>query len=121
MMHSGTKLLRYVQLLDSALPIGGFSHSFGLEAYTHDGRIRTTAKLEQFIRGQLHSSLVRLDGLAIKGVYQAIEQQDAALLALYDKRVHAQRTPGNCGKVDTRWGSDYSNLRDHFTHGWTFL
>ncbi|MEC0106743.1 urease accessory UreF family protein [Paenibacillus taichungensis] len=93
MMHSGTKLLCYVQLLDSALPIGGFSHSFGLEAYTHDGRIRTIAQLEQFIRGQLHSSLVRLDGLAIKGVYQAIEQQDAALLALYDKRVHAQRTP----------------------------
>lgn len=42
---------------------------------------------------QLHSSLVRLDGLAIKGVYQAIKQQDAALLALYDKRVHAQRSP----------------------------
>nr|WP_154892576.1 urease accessory UreF family protein [Paenibacillus xylanexedens] len=93
MMQSGTKLLRYVQLLDSALPIGGFSHSFGLEAYTHDGTIRTITELEQFIRSQLHSSLIRLDGLAIKGVYQAMEEQDSALLALYDKRVHAQRTP----------------------------
>ncbi|MEY8744240.1 urease accessory protein UreF [Paenibacillus tundrae] len=93
MMHSGTKLLRYVQLLDSALPIGGFSHSFGLEAYTHDGTVRTTSELETFIRSQLHASLVRLDGLAIKGVYEAIDQEDATLLALYDKQVHAQRTP----------------------------
>lgn len=43
MMNSGTKLLRYVQSLDSALPIGGFSHSFGLEAYTHDGTVQNTA------------------------------------------------------------------------------
>lgn len=93
MMHHGTKLLRYVQLLDSALPIGGFSHSFGLEAYTHVGTIQTTAQLEQFIRSQLHSSLVRFDGLAIKGVYQAIDLEDSGLLALIDKQVHAQRAP----------------------------
>lgn len=105
MMQSGTKLLRYVQLLDSALPIGGFSHSFGLEAYTHDGTIRTITELEQFIRSQLHSSLIRIDGLAIKGVYQAMEEQDSALLALYDKRVHAQRTPGRLGKAAIRWES----------------
>lgn len=120
MMNSGTKLLRYVQLLDSALPIGGFSHSFGLEAYTHDGTVQNTAQLEQFIRSQLHSSLVRLDGLAIKGVYQAIKQQDAALLALYDKRVHAQRSPRELRKAATKWESDCSSWPAHSIHGWTF-
>ncbi len=54
-----------------------------------------SCELEQFIRSQLHSSLIRIDGLAIKGVYQAMEEQDSALLALYDKRVPPSEPPGD--------------------------
>jgi urease accessory protein len=92
-MHSGSRLLSYVQLLDSALPIGGFSHSFGLETYVQNEQIQTIQELEQFITSQIHSNLVRLDGLALKGIYQSIEQEDLCKVCLLDKMIHIQRTP----------------------------
>ncbi|WP_211749041.1 urease accessory protein UreF [Paenibacillus sp. Marseille-Q4541] len=89
---SSLKLLKYAQLLDSALPIGGFSHSSALETYTTEGVIRTRSDLSSFIQSQLESSLTRLDGLAMKGIYQATAHHDAASIARYDKRLHAQRS-----------------------------
>ncbi|MFD2610932.1 urease accessory protein UreF [Paenibacillus gansuensis] len=92
-MHSGSRLLSYVQLLDSALPIGGFSHSFGLETYVQNGQIQTMDHLESFIRSQIHSSLVRLDGLVMKGIYGAAEQKDLRKISMLDNIIHIQRTP----------------------------
>ncbi|ANE46222.1 hypothetical protein SY83_07995 [Paenibacillus swuensis] len=92
-MHSGSRLLSYVQLLDSALPIGGFSHSFGLETYVQNGQIQNMQQLEEFIRSQIHSNLVRLDGMVMKGIYTAIVQDDLWKLCLLDKIIHIQRTP----------------------------
>ena len=86
------KLLRYAQLLDSALPIGGFSHSSGLETYTTENVIKTRDHLSSFIQSQLESSLARLDGLAMKGIYLAASHHDAISIARYDKRLHAQRS-----------------------------
>lgn len=83
--------LRYNQLLDSALPIGGFSHSFGLETYVEDHQIVTGADLERYIYSQLHSGWVRLEGLAIKGIYEAIDQGDIAQMARLDQMIHVQR------------------------------
>lgn len=90
---STIKLLRYAQLLDSALPIGGFSHSSGLETYTAEGVIRTSEELASFIRSQLTGSLTRLDGLAMKGVYEAAANNNPEGIAFYDKRLFAQRSP----------------------------
>ena len=92
-MKSGANFLAYVQLLDSALPIGGFSHSFGLESFVQQAQVRNIAQLERYMIGQIHSGLVRLEGLAIKGVYLAMEDDDAWRIVLFDKIIHVQRTP----------------------------
>lgn len=92
-MPSQIAYLHYVQLLDSALPIGGFSHSFGLETFVQQGRVDSIEQLEHYLRSLLHHSLAPLDGLAIKGVREAMERRDDALVAHYDRIVHLQRTP----------------------------
>ncbi|MCM3783612.1 urease accessory protein UreF [Neobacillus mesonae] len=92
-MNRGNKLLDYVKLLDSSLQVGGFSHSFGLKSYIEDGTIQTTNDLETFMRCELHPGLVQLEGLAITGVYAAVEQKDEWRIALIDKMIHVKRTP----------------------------
>ncbi|MNO87425.1 Urease accessory protein UreF [compost metagenome] len=83
--------LRFAQLLDSALPVGGFSHSFGLETYVEEKDIVTGDQLEQYISGQLQCNWVRMEGLVIKGVFEALERKDASEIARLDQIVHVQR------------------------------
>lgn len=92
-MDKGTRFLAYVQLLDSALPIGSFAHSFGLETYVQEGRITSRAQLEDFIEGQIHTNLTRLEGLAIKGCYAALQQDDMKRFCQLDRILFAQRLP----------------------------
>ncbi|GIQ68531.1 urease accessory protein UreF [Xylanibacillus composti] len=90
-MNRDARFLAYVQMLDSALPIGGFSHSFGLETYVQKGAIGSLAELEQYMNSQIHCSLVRLEGLAIKGMYAAIEEADMRRFCRLDSILHVQR------------------------------
>src|ERR1043166_1947250 len=54
--------LRFLQLGDSALPIGGYSHSWGLEAAVHHGTVGDAASLEMWARLFLTHILGPLEG-----------------------------------------------------------
>jgi urease accessory protein len=83
--------LQYQPLLDSALPIGAFSHSFGLETLVHDGRIETLDHLERYIRVMLTNAWAPSDCMAIKAVYDFGEQDDWEYVWQLDHRLHVQR------------------------------
>lgn len=72
-MTNTSRLLAYVQMLDSAFPIGSFSHSFGLETFVQQGRINNLQQLEQYMKAQLQASIVPLEALCLKGIYEALE------------------------------------------------
>lgn len=65
--------LAVLQLADSALPVGTFAHSFGLESALADGSVRDEVDvadwLQEFVRGQL----VTTDLLAVREVYAALD------------------------------------------------
>ncbi len=90
-MKFQSRLLYYAQMLDSSLPIGGFSHSFGLETYVQAGKISTVKQLEDYIHAQIQSSLVPLEGLAIKGIYKALDDTDFDEVCKYDSILHTSR------------------------------
>ncbi len=63
--------LALLQLGDSALPIGGYSHSWGLEAAIDRGAVRDAASLERWVRLWLRHSLGPCEGVVVAAVCRA--------------------------------------------------
>ncbi|OAS15326.1 urease accessory protein UreF [Paenibacillus oryzisoli] len=89
--HPPFHWLAYQQLLDSALPIGGFSHSFGLETLVQQGRLTTISELEAYIRSMLACSWASSDAMVIKAAYLHIPQGELEKLWELDHMLHVQR------------------------------
>lgn len=67
--------LQHAQILDSALPIGAFSHSFGLESLVYEGHVDGAQSLQQFLGSALYGAWSSSDALLVKGAYILEEPQ----------------------------------------------
>ncbi|MDQ6418552.1 urease accessory protein UreF [Paenibacillus sp. LHD-117] len=90
-MNESTRLLAMHQLLDSALPIGGFSHSFGLETLVQNGRLTTAAGLYDYVSAMLLQSWSTSDALIVKAVYRDAPSMDWERLWETERWIHVQR------------------------------
>lgn len=84
MRNALQSFLAHAQILDSALPIGAFSHSFGLENLILDGQITDAASLQLFLQIALAEAWSQSDGLLIKAVWSLESPRVWALDALLD-------------------------------------
>jgi urease accessory protein len=75
-----------LQLGDSALPTGAFSHSYGLESYLADGTISGEEELRQWLLVYLHTQLTCTDALAMRWMYEG-HSSPAELDGLLDAAV----------------------------------
>ena len=95
-------LLPLLQLSDSALPTGAFSHSLGLESYIERGQVHDEGTfgswLEQFIGLQLTHS----DGLAIRMALAATTREQ---LRTIDRHLVAQALPREIREAGTKMGA----------------
>ena len=90
-MFNSSFSLAHLQLLDSALPIGAFSHSFGLETLVQEGRIRTASHLHEYSCAMMFGSWAPSDSMAIKAVYDWGRQDKWDDVWLLDSMLHAAR------------------------------
>jgi urease accessory protein len=85
-------LLVLLQLGDGLFPAGGFAHSFGLETYAQEGRVRDRDGLDAFVTAHLEGAAGPGDAVAVAVATRLAVGGDLAGWYALDARLDAMKT-----------------------------
>jgi len=89
----GGALLSLLHLTDPTLPIGGFSHSAGLETYVQQGFVKDTASAKEFVVQMLSQNLRYTDAAFLALVFDVASRNDFEKILLLDDECTAVKLP----------------------------
>src|SRR5207249_671418 len=104
--------LSLLQLGDSALPIGGYSHSWGLEAAIDRGEVRDALTLERWVRLWLRHALGPCEGVVVAAVCRAVIAGDRPLAAAANDLLEATLAPPTLRAASREMGGQLLSLAD---------
>lgn len=110
--------LRLLQLGDSALPIGGYSHSWGLEAGIDRGMVRDAGSLETWVRHWLQHSIGPLDGVVVACVHHAAAIQDWQAVANANDLLWASQAVPSLRQAGKDMGEQLLGLAESWDWAW---
>lgn len=93
-----------LHLSDPTLPIGGFSHSNGLETYVQKGTVHDAASAERFIRSMLTHNIKYNDAAFVRLAYQAAASGDLQQLLELDQECTALKSPKEVRQASIKLG-----------------
>jgi urease accessory protein len=88
---SDSRLLSLLHFADSALPTGGYAHSFGLERYCQAGLVRDRHGLERFLVTQLEGAAGPCDATAAAAALRGLARDDLAACQRLDEQLEAMK------------------------------
>jgi urease accessory protein len=97
-------LLRLLQLSDPALPVGGFSHSAGLETYVQSGIVKDAATARAFITGMLSQNIHYTDAALVPLAYDAITGNQFTGIQQLDDLCTAVKLPKEMRQASQKLG-----------------
>ena len=86
-------LLQLLHVSDSALPIGGFSHSSGLETYVQEGSVNDKNSAKEFTVQQLSQNIFYTDAALLSLAYDAASNNDLKTIIELDDICTAVKLP----------------------------
>ena len=100
------KILEIMQICDSNFPIGSFNHSYGMETYLRDDRIKDTNTCREWIKAFFRNQFIYSEGYSIKLLYESLEKEDYEKVLELDRRITVQ-----CMALETRNGNKLVSRR----------
>jgi len=109
-----SNLLSLLQLSDPALPIGGFSHSAGLETYVQLGIVKDKNTAKDFIIGQLSRNIFFTDAAFASLSYDAAEKKELSALMNLNEECSAVKAPREMREASGKMGGRLAKLFSSF-------
>lgn len=96
-----------LQLNDSLFPIGGYSHSYGLETYIQKGIVYDGKSAENYIQKKLIQNLAYSDFLAIRLAYEHVQKKEYVYIDELEDRLGASKIPAEIREASGKLGSRF--------------
>jgi urease accessory protein len=100
-----TSLLHLLHLCDPALPIGGFSHSAGLETYVQEGTITNKKTAKEFVTQQLSQNICYTDAAILSLAFDAASMNDLKTILELDALCTAVKLPKELRLASNKLGT----------------
>jgi len=97
-------LVRLLQLVSPALPIGAFAYSHGLEAAVDLGFVEDPETAASWIQGLLRHSLATWEIPFVGRLYQGYERGDGGRVAYWNERLWASRASAELAEESRQLG-----------------
>lgn len=101
------KLFYLLQVNDALFPIGGYSHSQGLETYIQKGLVYDEKSAGEYIIHKLKWGLARMDLLAARLAYERAAEGDVPGLMELEELLEASRIPMEQREASRKMGSRF--------------
>ncbi|EZH65470.1 hypothetical protein DH09_17755 [Bacillaceae bacterium JMAK1] len=114
MPHSNTEaiitngqMLHLLHILDSAFPIGGYTHSFGMETFIQDEVITNEHELLEYLTSYLTNSVATGDALFVQEAHRLASRNELEQLIDLDRRCHAFKITEEARKGSAMMGRQF--------------
>jgi urease accessory protein len=109
-MAASIAFVRSLQLGDSALPIGRYVHSLGLEAMLAGEPSLSADEMVEVVQSFVSQGVARLDAVALAEAYRLHAERDLAGLLALDKALTARKLAPGARRASQKCGRQLSAL-----------
>ena len=106
-MTEGTAKFFLLQVNDALFPIGGYSHSYGLETYIQTGIVHDEDSAEEFIHKRLEYNFLYNEFLAVRLGWEYAVSGDLTAISRLEEIMEAGKIPRETREASRKLGSRF--------------